>query len=188
MGPGALVERCRAGDHEAWERLVDRYGRLVHAVALREGLSREDAADVTQDVFIALMEHLDRLRRPERLPWWLMTVARRMAWHRRDRGRTVDAVAEVDLVIDLDAGTVVPERRDGAELPDGWLEAAWVHEAVATLGHPCRALLELLFLDPVEPSYAQVSRLLDMPVGSIGACRARCLDRLRRRLGTEEWS
>jgi DNA-directed RNA polymerase specialized sigma24 family protein len=42
----------------------------------------------------------------------------------------------------------------------------------------CRTLLRVLLSDPA-PSYAEVSENLDMPVGSIGPRRARCLERLR---------
>jgi len=46
----------------------------------------------------------------------------------------------------------------------------------------CQRLLRLLMEDP-EPSYQDVSRALDMPIGSIGPTRGRCLHRLRRELG-----
>lgn len=166
-----LVERCRAGDAGAWEALVERFGRLVHAIAVQEGLGREDAADVTQEVFVALMEQLDDLQEPDRVSWWLMTVARRRARRWRERAR------EGRHRERLGRG---PEQRDDGL--DEWVEAGWVLEAVGSLDEPCRSLLELLFLDPSEPSYAQVAHRLDMPVGSIGSCRARCLGRLRRRL------
>jgi DNA-directed RNA polymerase specialized sigma24 family protein len=47
------------------------------------------------------------------------------------------------------------------------------------MGEPCRKLLTALYLDESEPSYAEVSRRLGTPVGSIGPTRARCLQRLR---------
>jgi DNA-directed RNA polymerase specialized sigma24 family protein len=47
----------------------------------------------------------------------------------------------------------------------------------------CRTLLRLLIV--VQPPYAEVAVALDMPIGSIGPTRARCLDRLRRLLGDD---
>jgi hypothetical protein len=47
------------------------------------------------------------------------------------------------------------------------------------LNDPCRRLLRVLMADP-PPSYAEVAVALDMPIGSIGPTRARCLANLRR--------
>ena len=63
-----LVVACRAGDQEAWGLLVGRYERLVFSVALRNGVTRDEAADITQMTFIALLESIGRLRDGERLP------------------------------------------------------------------------------------------------------------------------
>jgi Sigma-70 region 2 len=61
-GDADLLSRCRAGDDAAWDQLVGKYERLVFSVALRNGLDREDAADVTQTTFIALLDSTDQDR------------------------------------------------------------------------------------------------------------------------------
>ena len=80
-----LLTACRAGDPEAWEVLVERYERLVFSVALRNGVTREEAADITQMTFIALLESIEKLREEQRVASWLMSVARRLAWRQRRR-------------------------------------------------------------------------------------------------------
>ena len=82
---GELLNRCRARDAAAWNQLVGRYERLVYSVALRNGLDADDAADVTQNTFVNLLDAMDRIRDEERLASWLMTVARRQAWRVRTR-------------------------------------------------------------------------------------------------------
>ena len=58
-----LVARCRAGDQAAWEALVDRYSRYVHAIVSRVyHLESHDAEDAFQDVFTRVFERLDTLR------------------------------------------------------------------------------------------------------------------------------
>ena len=58
-----LVARCRAGDQAAWEALVDRYARYVHAIVSRVyRLESHDAEDAFQDVFTRVFERLDTLR------------------------------------------------------------------------------------------------------------------------------
>src|ERR671932_568221 len=74
LGDRDLLDRCQDGDAHAWEMLVARYERLIFSVALRNGLTREDAADVTQTTFVALLESMGRLRADgERVSYWLMT-------------------------------------------------------------------------------------------------------------------
>lgn len=165
-----LLEGCRAGDGAAWEALIGRYERLVFSVAMRNGLSREDAADVTQATFMVLLESLDRLHSEQRLASWLMTVARRHAWRIRRRQQRVQPWAAVDT--------------GPAEDPIGrWEQVADVLQGLRQLGHPCRELLLALYFDAEKPSYLTIASRLGYSVGSIGPARARCLRRLRAILG-----
>src|SRR3990172_10262395 len=72
-----LILACRSGDKIAWERLLDKYERLVYSIPLNYGLTSEDAADISQITFTILIQSLDRLRDDTRLAPWLATVARR---------------------------------------------------------------------------------------------------------------
>ena len=62
-----LLSACRDGDQDAWEVLVERYERLVFSVALRNGVTREEAADITQMTFIALLASIEKLREEQRV-------------------------------------------------------------------------------------------------------------------------
>jgi len=162
----SLLQACRQGDAHAWSRVVERYERLVYAIALREGLGRDDAADVAQETFTALLKGIDGIDDPDRLPAWLVTVARRLSWRRHGRRDFPLDVMETEIAANDDiAGEAT--------------RALWVYEAIQDLGEPCRALVLALFFDPAEPSYAEIAVNLGRPVGSVGPLRARCLDRLR---------
>ena len=60
-----------------------------------------------------------------------------------------------------------------------WNRQEALHGAMSRLGDRCRDLLAMIFLDPDEPSYDDVSAQLGMPKGSIGPTRNRCLQQLR---------
>jgi RNA polymerase sigma factor (sigma-70 family) len=167
---GALIEACRTGDQQAWSTIVSRYERLVYAIPLREGLDADLAAEVAQECFLALLTALDKIDDPGRLGYWLMTVARRLSWRARNRLRREQNSTEVP--------TDEPDER----LPDDLETAWWVHEAVQSLGQPCRDLVIALFFDPAEPQYSEIAVKLGRPLGSIGPLRHRCLERLRRAL------
>jgi len=160
-----LLSRCRAHDAAAWDLLVERYERLIYAVALRNGVSAEDAADITQSTFVALIDSLDRIRDEERLASWLMTVARRQAWRVRDRSRQT-------LTLDTDIETPTDPFAD-------WETLTVLHDALTQLGGTCRELLLALYFDPDEPSYAEIASRFGRAIGGIGPLRGRCLERLR---------
>jgi RNA polymerase sigma-70 factor (ECF subfamily) len=61
--PRSLIERARTADPEAWAALVDLYGPLVLRWCRRWHLQEPDAADVLQDVFLAVATHLDGFRK-----------------------------------------------------------------------------------------------------------------------------
>jgi len=163
-----LLARCREGDESAWAALVGRYERLVYTVALRNGLSSEDAADVCQSTFVALLEAIDTVRDEHRLASWLMTVARRHAWRTYNRsGREFLVADPADL------------PRTGTEGSAGWDDLLAVHDALSQIGQPCRDLLVALYFEPSAPSYADIARRFGRSIGGIGPMRGRCLERMR---------
>jgi DNA-directed RNA polymerase specialized sigma24 family protein len=89
-----LVARADLGEQAAWDRLVDRYGAMVWAVARARGLGPTDAADVSQVTWLLLTQHLGTLQQPERVGDWLLRTATREADRmRRLRGGVPDAGA-----------------------------------------------------------------------------------------------
>jgi RNA polymerase sigma factor (sigma-70 family) len=166
-----LLDACRARDQDAWELLVERYQRLVFSVALRNGVTHEEAADITQMTFVALLESIGKLREEDRLASWLMSVARRLAWRQRRRSQREGPLIEQ---------ATWPEDPYAA-----WERVAVIHEGLQRLGPACRDLLLALYFDPTAPSYAVVAERLGRRVGGIGPMRARCLQRLRALLGED---
>lgn len=171
---GELVDRARQGDDRAWGALVQRFAPLVMSVCRRHRLDEADTLDVAQGVWLALLEHLDALREPAALPGWIATTTRRECLHLltgkggRQRQELVGEVdgATVDLTDELD-DLIVRSQRHAALL-----------EALGDLPPQHQQLVVLLIHDP-PLGYAEIGRRLDMPVGSIGPTRQRCLDKLR---------
>ncbi len=173
-----LLAAAAAGERGAWDEIVDRYARLVWAVARGFSLSAADAADVSQTTWLRLVEHLGNLREPEHLGGWLATTARHECLRvLRKSGREIVG-ADVDL--DLESGEPTPEtvvldlERD---------RLLW--QSLGEIPQRCQVLLRALASEP-PPSYQDVSAALGMPIGSIGPTRARCLDHLKKRLRSHE--
>jgi len=171
----ALVTRATGGDPAAWDEIVERYAPLVWSICVRFGLSNHDREDVAQNVWLLLVEQLGKLREPAALPGWLATTthreclrvvtAARKSSERLGTGLD-DALQFVDNTI-IDEEILMAERN------------AALRAAFAELPPKCRQLLAMLISDPPY-SYAEISEKLQVPMGSIGPQRARCLERLRR--------
>lgn len=71
-----LVKHAIAGNGWAWEGLIDKYGRLIWSITKEFRLVESDAADVFQTTWMRLIEHIDRLDRPDRVGSWLAATAR----------------------------------------------------------------------------------------------------------------
>ena len=177
---GDLIRRCRQGSAGAWHQLLNKYERLVYSIPLRYGLSRDDAADIAQITFTILIQSLDGLAEDSRLGPWLATVARRHTWRLLERNRR-EAASERLEGTDIAESAVLLGKSD-AESIEHWELTEWLDAGLSKISEPCRKLLLALYFQPERSSYAEVAERLDMPVGSIGPSRARCIRRLKQML------
>jgi RNA polymerase sigma factor (sigma-70 family) len=169
-----LVTSAKNGEKRAWGALVERYDPLIWSICRQHGLSRADAEDARQAVWLYLVGNLGNLHEPTALPGWLSTTARRECQRVQRVGRPLAACAAPDA-------ETLPDDR--AEAADQRLLAAERKEALrkAFLDLPSggQRLIGLLLQDPPLP-YAEISTRLGIPVGSIGPYRRRYLDKMRR--------
>jgi RNA polymerase sigma factor (sigma-70 family) len=173
-----LLDRAAQGDQVAWRGLIDKYGGLVRSVARSFRLQAADVHDVSQTTWLRLVQHLDTIRDPERLPAWLAVTATRESLstlRHASRNRPMPMADETpDATVDLEESV---EDRDAAA--DLW-------DAVAGLPLRQQHLLVVLFREELR-SYQEVAVRCGMPIGSIGPTRARALSHLRHELTDRGW-
>jgi RNA polymerase sigma factor (sigma-70 family) len=178
-----LLKACKNGEVDAWQRVYDRYSRLIYSVAMRCGLSMDDAGDVTQITFTLLLENLATLRDDSNLGAWLCTVARRHAWRVLKRHHSAEGFDEVTEAFLFNAQTLSGAPAGG---DISFLETVhWINAGLNNLDNRCRDLLIALYFDEAQPSYTVIAHRLSLPVGSIGPMRARCLQKLKRHLSPD---
>ncbi len=173
-----IVAQARDGVGAAWEALISRFGGLVAAIARRCRLSDADVAEVCQTTWLRLVENLDRIEQPERLGAWLATTSRRESLRIATRQVVVSANDLVYFIADDKADPL-----DAALLRDEQETA--IRVAAEQLSPRCQRLLGLLMGDDNFP-YKEIADQLNMPIGSIGPTRGRCLDHLREILARME--
>jgi RNA polymerase sigma factor (sigma-70 family) len=168
-----LIAAALDGDQGAWNDLVGRYTAFVYSVVMRHRIFGADADDVSQIVWLRLVEHLGDLRDPQALPKWLAVTTRNECLRLINANRRVRP---------FDPLTEDPDKTVDHRGPDEALLLAEQREvlltAIAELPDRQRALLLLLVEEPKIP-YAEISRRLGMPFGSIGPIRGRAMEKLR---------
>lgn len=167
-----VVNAAAAGDDRAWALLQHRFAMRIRAVARRYRLAPQDVDDVAQTTWLRLLEHIGAMRDANAIGAWLETTARRESLRllrqaKRERPTDDAALTERPAEAVAERRLVAAERRTALDA------------SLRQLPGRQRRLLVEMFAEPTA-SYAEISRSLGMPIGSIGPTRARLLARLRR--------
>ena len=176
-----LVERARAGDAAAADRLVRLHLGAAYAVALAITRSPHDAQDVAQDALVLALERLGECRDPARFGGWLVRIVRNRAFnHRRYLG--IRAAEPLDEAQDAPAFGNPAEDAERAQLRDR------LNDAVGSLPDTQR---EVLLLHDLEGwKHREIGEALGMPEGTVRYhlfnARRAVRGRLRALVGEEE--
>ena len=166
-----LARDAATGDGQAWHRLIHRMDGALRNVARRYRLCPADVDDVVQTTWLRATEHVAELNDPAAIASWLVVTTRREAMRTLQRGVREILVDDSAVFDDIDAASPDTAAIEGER-------RAAVRDAVRRLpGRERRLVTSMLAAPPT--SYQRLSRLLDMPVGSIGPTRQRALARLR---------
>jgi RNA polymerase sigma-70 factor, ECF subfamily len=169
---GSVFTALAAGDADALTDLYARAGAEIFGLALWRTGSREDAADVVQDVFVKVMANRARLAAVRRPRAWLLTVAHRCA---------------IDLVRRRRANA--PALRDGPddllepvlEEPDRRVDAARLSALLHSLPAAQREALYLRHF--AELTFRDIGAVTGVSLFTAATRYRLGIERLRRRLG-----
>jgi RNA polymerase sigma-70 factor (ECF subfamily) len=172
-----LIAAARAGDSEAFGRLVERYQDRLYNSLVRVLGSAEDARDAVQEAFVQAYLKLDTFRGSAAFYTWLYRVAFNLAMShaRKRRPRTsLDEAKE----------SFGREPVDGQPTPDMHLvrreQVQLVQTALAALGTEYRQILVLRELEGCR--YDQIAEILELPIGTVRSRLFRAREQLREQL------
>jgi RNA polymerase sigma factor (sigma-70 family) len=164
----------RAGDPAGLEQLVRLLTPTLWQLVRSYGLNRTAAEDAVQTTWLNLVRKADTVREPRAVVGWLSIAARREAWRlTRVDGRA--AAMEPEMITTL-GDLPGPASPEALALASETARRLW--RFVAVLPERCRRLLRVIAFDE-RPDYGRLALELNMPVGSIGPTRGRCLKKLR---------
>jgi RNA polymerase sigma-70 factor (ECF subfamily) len=183
-----FLERLKAGDAPAYNRLVEERHGDIYALLYRLTEDPEEARDLTQETFLQAFRHLASFRGDADLRTWLYRIAVNQArnrwrwWKRRRRDRTIslDAPVSDDLDAPRSAGLADDEGLDPERQTLAREREQALHAALRSLSRPYREVIVLRDIEGL--SYEEVASTLDLNVGTVKSRLNRGRTELRRRL------
>ncbi|MFP5311335.1 MAG: RNA polymerase sigma factor [Actinomycetes bacterium] len=172
----ALTAAFLAGDEHALAAAYREFAPLVHTLALRALPDRAAADDVTQEVFIRVWRSRNTFNpHMARLPAWIVGITRNAITDAQQasarEARKAFAAAGAGMAGDAGAGSEAAETLADRLLLDGELDR---------LGEPQGSIMKLAFYEDL--THEQISRKLDLPLGTVKSHIRRSLTHLRSRL------
>jgi RNA polymerase sigma-70 factor (ECF subfamily) len=184
VDPG-LIRRVREGDVAAFEQLFNSHQKRVYNLIYRMVGNDQDAADLTQEVFVRIYSARHRLQSEEAFGAYIRTIATNLC---RDHFRKVKRRVKADSLdepISVDGGEVEKEVADWSTNPERTLEKkdlqAAVQGALDTLSDEHRAVVVLHHIEGMD--LKEISQELGIPEGTVKSRLARARDELKRKLG-----
>jgi RNA polymerase sigma-70 factor (ECF subfamily) len=166
-----LVSAALGGDESAFEAVIRAFSRRVYVVAYAIVQDVAEAEDIVQDTFLKLHQQGRKLQEPEKVPAWLLTVARNAA---RDRLRRRRPQADTDIFDTLpDPAAATP----GSELEREEHQTR-LRRALATLPEEHRTALTLRYLEGLD--YRAIEAAMGVSNGALRGMLGRALGTLRR--------
>jgi RNA polymerase sigma-70 factor, ECF subfamily len=151
-----LTEGCRRRDRGAQRQLYERYADRVYALALRMTGNRDEAFDLSQEIFLRIFDRIGEFRGDAALGTWIHQVAvSRVLNHLRHTRRERAAVDRMRLQVSSHA------RAADADV------GLDVEAVLADLPDESRAILLLRYQQGL--SYAEIARVLEIPAGTVAS-------------------
>lgn len=172
-----LVKECLRGEESAWSQLVSKYKNLIFSIPIKYGFAQEEADDVFQSVCLDLVNQLTSIREPRALAGWLIRVTHAKCFHHMKDKRRHNVQDDEQPEQALPAEEI-PENQF-RELEREQL----LRQALRDLSERCQQLVGMLFFESPPRPYEEIAKSLTLATGSIGFIRARCLEKVRKKLG-----
>ena len=182
---GELLERCRRGDAAAWDELFDKHyeatGRFIFQ--LGRDFQPEEVEEICQEVFLAVIRHLNSFHGQSQFQTWVFRIAANKAKDFRERQHAAKrggGQTTLSLQAEDPESGLTLDPPSSAPSPDEALltseQIRLVHEAIQRLGEACREVIQLRYF--ADLGYDEIGRALDLNPKTVSSRLSKCLDRL----------
>jgi RNA polymerase sigma-70 factor (ECF subfamily) len=168
----ALVRRCVSGDAAAWQEIVQQFHRRIYNICYRFSGSADDAADLSQEVFIKMYRTLNTFDTSRAsFMTWVTTVTRNLLVDHFRKGKYDRITDSLDATPgnQEDGLTLADQLEDGAASPEARMRSQetqkLVHEALKRLSPELREAVILRDLQDLD--YKDIAKVLNVPEGTV---------------------
>lgn len=182
---GKRIDRIVAGDTAAFSDLVREYYPLAYGLAYRVLLRQEDAEEVIQDAFMKIHVALGSFRGDSSLKTWILRIVLRLSINRR-RDRSRSAWYRLGLQYRVSDHIDCTDMRSPQANPESeYISCDSRRVILRLIDELPQTLREALLLNSMEElSYDEISRVLQIPIGTVSSriysARRKLLPKLRR--------
>ena len=177
-----LVEQCRQGDSEAMERLILKYQNRIYNVILKICANVDDAAELTQETFVKVIENIDKFEGRSGFYTWAFRIAVNLTLNYCQRSGRL-GLKSLDAEDDGQARQQLKEFLNDDSSPDPAAVAAnkeLCEIVIASLMKLNDAQRTVLVLRDIEGmNYAQIAEVLDIELGTVRSRLSRARSNLR---------
>ncbi len=178
-----LIDRCKRGDHDAFDTLVRTYEKRVYNLAYRLSGSYDEAQDIVVESFIRVFQALKMFRGDANFSTWLFRIVTNVYLDRRKRTRNKQHLS-LEEYIELDENSVSRQVEDPGPTPDVIAEAhertALLQQAIASLPDYQRTMIVLYHTEGL--AYDEIAEVLSLPIGTVKSRLNRARLTLREKL------
>jgi RNA polymerase sigma-70 factor (ECF subfamily) len=154
-----ILARCKSGDQEAWNMLINAYSKSVYNIALNFFADKDIAADVTQDIFLKIYHNLEKFKEEKNFTAWLFTLSRNYCidYWRKNKKYFLNS-QELDDKVSVPSPT--PEDNSVRES-----EISQLRRKIAQLEPELRVIL--ILRDIQDLSYQEIASRFSIPEGTV---------------------
>jgi RNA polymerase sigma-70 factor (ECF subfamily) len=188
ISDSVLIEQCRAGDSDAMSRLITKYKDRLYNVILRICANPEDAAELTQDAFVRIIENLHRFQQRSSFYTWAFRIAVNLTLNFCRRKVRIEMTS-----LDAELGGDNEQARaalrnyladagapDPAAIAQSKEQVNLIIRAINLLSEDQRAVVVLRDVEGMD--YAQIAQIMEVELGTVKSRLARARANLRANL------
>lgn len=184
-----LVERCKSGDSEATERLILKYQNRIYNVILKMCANPDDAAELTQDTFVKVIENIGRFKGKSSFYTWAFRIAVNLTLNycQRNARFGLRSLEAEDYRPGTQARQVLKEFLGDDSSPDP--AAVAQNKELCELAMKCLMKLDdaqravVILRDIEDMGYAQIAEVLGIELGTVRSRLSRARSNLRQIVG-----
>jgi len=168
-----LVEQCRQGDSEATERLIIKYQNRIYNVILKICVNADDAAELSQETFVKVIENIDKFEGRSSFYTWLFKIAVNLtlSYCKRSAKLGLKSLDSEDDKHGREGRRALKEflsddsSSDPAAIASNKELCELIKKALMKLNDNQRAVIVLRDIEGMD--YAQIARVLDVELGTV---------------------